>query len=100
MLRQGADVWLSLSLRSPTVFRQTGEGLESQRKQAFGDCGHLYPSNRINETTLQHDVRREGEGRALQTAQHRENLEVRQIYSLVEAKTNTLHNQPADVLVL
>lgn len=100
MLRQGADVWLSLSLRSSTVFRQTGEGLESQREKTLGDCGHLYPSNRINETTLQHDVRGEGEGRALQTAQHRENLEVRQIYSLVEAKTNTLHNQPADVLVL
>ena len=45
-------------------------------------------------------MRGEGEGRALQTAQHRENLEVRQIYSLVEAKTNTLHNQPTDVLVL
>ena len=41
VLRQGADVWLSLSLRSPTVFRQTGEGLESQRKQAFGNCRHL-----------------------------------------------------------
>ena len=32
VLCQRANVWLSLSLRSPTVFRQTGEGLESQRK--------------------------------------------------------------------
>ena len=30
-----------VDLRSPTVFRQTGEGLESQREKTLGDCGHL-----------------------------------------------------------